>query len=141
MKKFSLVLAMLAVALVFGLALVGCKNDSEEAGTSDPQTIRITDVPSNWAGTIGVYIFSDFRTGGPPTYVAGGVYSFSGGIINAELSPSIASGEYYITIQPSNSTRDGYVYFGGGNSPLKSNIGNSLTTVSFNQFQQYNVWR
>ena len=30
MKKFSFVLAMLAVALVFGLALAGCKTEAEE---------------------------------------------------------------------------------------------------------------
>jgi len=113
------------------------------SGGSNPnaKTIKITDVPSGWSGMIGVYIFSEFKWSGLPDFVAGKFYDFSGGIINADLSPFTGSGNYYITIQTTESSRDGYAFFGSGSLPEKVNINKALTTLSFNDFKKYNIWR
>jgi hypothetical protein len=137
---------IVALFAIIGFSMATCESNGDDGTTgggsnSDPKTIKITDVPSSWAGTIGVNIFSEFKTSGVPDFVAGGVYNFSGGVINADLSPFTGSGEYYITIQVSDDTRQGYVYFGSGNSPVKRNITEALTTLSFNNFGQYNIWR
>ena len=148
-KAIRRIAGIIAVVAIIGFSMAACGggsggDDNKNGGTTPTggaKTIRITDVPSTWAGTIGVYIFSEFKTGGRPDYAAGDVYAFSGGVIIADLSPFTGSGEYYVTIQPSNSTSDGYVYFGSGSSPVKVNIKEALTTLSFNQFKQYNIWR
>ena len=140
MKNTFRVLGIIALLAVVGFSMAACGGDSG-GDNSDPKTIKITDVPSNWKGQIQVAIFSDFKTSGIPDFVASGVYAFSGGVINADLSPFTGSGEYYVTIQTSNSTRDGYVYFGSGSSPVKVRINEALTTLSFNKFKQYNIWR
>jgi len=136
MKNFTRLFGIIAILAVIVFSVVSCDN-----GTTSRPTIKITDVPSNWSGTIGVYIFSEFKTSGRPDFVAGGTYAFSGGVINADLSPFTGSGMYYITIQPTNSTVDGYAYFGSGSSPVKSNISEAPTTLSFNGFKKYNIWR
>jgi hypothetical protein len=144
MKNTFKLFGIIALLAIIGFSMAACSGDDDGGtggGNSGPKTIKIVDVPSNWQGSIGVYIFSEFKTSGKPDFVAGKTYSFSGGLINADLSPFTGSGEYYVTIQPSNSTMDGYVYFGSGNSPAKSNIKDSLTTLSFNQFKKYNIWR
>jgi len=142
MKNTFKLLGIIALLAVIGLSMAACDSDGGAGGNnSGPKTIKIVDVPSSWAGSIGVYIFSEFKTSGVPDFAAGNVYAFSGGVINADLSPFSETGEYYITIQTSNSTTQGYVYFGSGNAPVKYNIQESLTTLSFNQFKQYNIWR
>jgi len=136
-RRIAGIIALLAI---IGVSMAACGGGDET--DSGPKTIKIVDVPSGWAGNIGVFIFSDFKTSGKPDYAAGKVYAFSGGVINADLSPFTGSGEYYITIQPNtNDTREGYVYCGSGNAPVKYKIGQSLITLSFNKFKQYNIWR
>jgi predicted small secreted protein len=110
-NKFKFI-GIIALFVVIVVSMAACDNGTTGGGSnSDPKTIKITDVPPSWAGTIAVYIFSEFKTSGVPDYVAGKSYAFSGGVTNADLSPFTESGEYYITIQTSNSTRDGYVLF------------------------------
>jgi hypothetical protein len=145
MKNTFRVLGIISLLAVIGFSMAACSDNSGSGSGSGsnpaPKTIKITDVPSGWKGSIGVNIFSDFKASGIPDFVAGGVYDFSGGVINADLSPFTGSGEYYVTIQTSNSTLDGYVYFGSGSSPVKVNLKEALTTLSFNQFKKYNIWR
>jgi len=121
--------------------MAACDSGGDGGGGADTETIRIIDVPSGWSGRIGVYVFSEFAASGPPVFAAAEVFNFSGGVINANYSTPIKSGEYYITIQPTDNTNDGYVYFGSGNSPLKVKLNESLITLSFSQFPQYNIWR
>jgi len=139
--KNSFKVMIIALIAIIGFSMAACDNEPDVVNT-DPKTIKIVDVPSNWSGTIGVYIFSDFKTGGVPVYTAGkSSYSFSGGVINADLSPFTGTGQYYITIQPNrNDTREGYAYCGSGSSPAKFNIKDTVTTISFNKFKQHNVW-
>ena len=50
MKKLNSVLAMLAVALVFGLAFVGCKADSEPTYTVWAASMSYSDWSATYAG-------------------------------------------------------------------------------------------
>ena len=52
MKKFGLVLAMLAVALVVGLAFVGCGSNEE---TPTEGTISLKDIPSQYNGKYAIF--------------------------------------------------------------------------------------
>jgi hypothetical protein len=53
MKKFSLVLAMLALALVFGLAFVGCGSNEE---TPTEGTFTLKDIPSQYNGKYAIFV-------------------------------------------------------------------------------------
>ena len=50
MKKFSFVLAMLAVVLVFGLAFVGC------GSPEDPGTLTVKDLPAAFNGKYAIFV-------------------------------------------------------------------------------------
>ena len=58
MKKFGLVLAMLTLALVFGLALVGCKSEPEEPGI-----LTVTNITSDYNGKYVWFRYADDMTG------------------------------------------------------------------------------
>ena len=145
MKNKVKIFGIIAIVAIIGFSMAACDSGGDSGGggggNTDPKTITIVDVPSSWAGTIYVGIFSEFKTSGVPDFAADGIFPFSGGIINANFDPFNGTGEYYVTIQVSNSSLDGYVYFGSGNSPSKVNITEKNTTLSFNQFQNYNIWR
>ena len=145
MKNTFKLIGIIAFVAIIGFSMASCDSGGDSGGggknNTEPKTIIIVDVPSNWAGAVGVEIFSEFKASGVPDMAAGGVYPFSGGIINADLAPFNGTGEYYVTIQTSDSTLEGYVYFGSGASPTKVNIIEKETTLSFNQFRRYNIWR
>ena len=143
MKNTLKLIGIIAIVAIMGFSMAACNGGGDDGGGSntEPKTITIVDVPASWGGSIGVEIFSEFKESGLPDMAAGGVYPFSGGIINADLEPFNGTGEYFVTIQPSNSTLDGYVYFGSGDSPTKVNITETETTLSFSQFKKYNIWR
>ena len=85
MKKFSYILAMLAVVLVLGLAFVGCGGDPE-----DPGTLTIKDLPAAFNGKYAIFV-----TDHPSLTGIWGVEStFSGG----SLLPLIKDGKVAIPL-------------------------------------------
>ena len=62
MKKFSLVLAMLAMALVFGLAFVGCGGDGGDSA-EEPGVLTVNNIPSQYNGKYVWFRYADDMTG------------------------------------------------------------------------------
>jgi hypothetical protein len=159
--KTNVVLAgMLAAALAFGLTFLGCENGNgtESTGNTDPKTIVIEGI-SEYTDQGSIRVFSDLNdiVGNVPKNAGIGYAQIADGKLTVELtvpSNNTASsqtkwtgyGSYYVYFMPyadnKYSTTTGRIYVGtGGTQPKKYNINEAVTTLSYNDFKQYNVWK
>ena len=152
------VVGMLTVLLALGLVFVGCETSSDDSGTyTGPKSIKITGITLTGTeinGEGGVQIFNEPVWGG--NSVAREVYHVPR-VINGELlvdlkvsagwdatdAPWTGSGEYYIRLifaGPAGWSDEGgtslhYWWTNGGQTPVKYDIKDAVTTLNFSQFR------
>jgi hypothetical protein len=147
MEKKKFWLGMLAVTLVFGMAVVGCGGD-DDSGGKDPYKITITGLGGkSGSGAILLYSYLDAGANG---VVAGWQGTISGGSVTASLQGIgggawTGSGQHHILMQIGNEM---FAYTNGQtldqlgistendfySKMPKYNITGSTTTIGFDKF-------
>jgi len=152
-KKWFL-LGMLVMVLVFGIAVVGCDDDSVNAG---PKTIVITEMTGK-TGSVTLVVSTHYHD--DDYWVAGGSGIISNNSVSIPLMtitnysmtniPWAESGLYYIGFELDDRSR--YFYANGKtlnelgttadyreNIP-KYNISSATSTIAFSQFEKFPDW-
>jgi len=147
-KRFWL--GMLAMALVFGMTVVGCdKGDTDKGGgTTGGKSITITGITGK-TGVVSIMVLSNFSYDGP---VAGGMGSISGNSVTFSLvkdeafNPWTGSGSYYLYLT---FEKDDIAFFYTNGQTFaqlgitsdadmaklpKYNISSATSTIAFNKF-------
>jgi hypothetical protein len=147
---------ILGILLVLSFVLAGCDNGNGSKNT-EPKTIVINDI-TDYTGEARISVFNNLNTITNHRPVNAGIGSAS--ISNSSLSVDLKipenntsqtstswteSGSYYIYFEPridnSYSTTNGRIYMGSGSEPLRLNINQAVTTVSYNDFKKRNIWK
>jgi hypothetical protein len=158
MKKQNFMAFCVLFVLVLGF--IGCDtgNGTGSNGNTDPKTIVIEDISNDYTGNVCIRVFSDLNNvvNNVPVNAGIGYAAISNGGLTIELTVPTnnnsssqtkwtGNGSYYIYFMPqvSNnySTTNGIIYVGSGQQPQKYNINDTVTTLSYNDFKQYNVWK
>jgi hypothetical protein len=141
MENKRFLLGMLVVALVFGMTVVGCEDEStDESGKS----ITITGIIGK-SGDVALYLFSAIPTSGGQDVA--GIGSISNNSVTIPLmnlsddkksvtTPWTGSGSYFIYLQFFNSLDD-QIYTNGTASPVKYSISSATSTIAYSQFKSY----
>ena len=138
MKRFSFLLAMLALVLALGLAFVGCNSDTEN---TDPKTLTITGVTGVSSARLIFMLYAAEEGVGPTAGMNGSVngtmtgqlYNTSGnGFTSSPGNEWTGTGEYFIAVWESSSgSFSGYPKY---RTPTRIKFDKTTTTVPWSQF-------
>ena len=160
-KRFSF--GMLVIALVFGITVAGCDNDTTNGnGGGDDESAKsikiegISLTGQDLTDRAGIGIFSEIPPPDTmPTFAAIGYGSIASNTLTVELTvPGISGntfedpsnpwkgkGGYFVLILPlaPNRSINGYelrAYVGDTSGPVKVTIANPVTTLAFSKFKK-----
>jgi hypothetical protein len=160
MKKSKVLWSgMLAMALAFGFVMAACDtgNGTISGRNTDPKKIVITGI-TGYTDSGSIRVFSNLNdvVNNQPRNAGVGNAKITNGTLSADLTvPSnntgtsqtkwTGNGTYYILFIPQvdngYSTRNGRIYVGNDAVPLTYDINESVVTLSYGLFKQYNVWK
>ena len=138
MTNKRLLLGIFAVTLIFGMTVIGCKDDPEETvETKDPHKITITGLGGKTgSGTIQLYSYLDGTASG---VVAGWQGTISGDSVTASMQARgggawTGSGQFHILIGIGSNSAYAYT-----NGQTLEQLGISTANDLFTKLPKYNI--